>query len=111
MNRDRGPGKANRNFDFKRLSTSFQLQISESWTRRTDPQPVPNEICFRAVIPDGRRLGSSATRPARTRGVNVRLAAGVIAPPHGCPVKSGIVATVIGTAHGGTAAVQSGTEC
>jgi len=96
----------------------FRAQQPKALTLRMPARPAGRTIVLlrrgelRVVLHPGRKRMLELTGlPARTRGVNVRLAAGVIAPPHGCPVKSGIVATVIGTAHGGTAAVTSGSEC
>ena len=65
--RDRPPGRPAKNFVLKKLSNVFQLEISESWTRRADPQPVPNQVSFRAVIPEGSSVlvDSAIAVPAR----------------------------------------------
>lgn len=50
--RDRPPGRPSRNFVLKKLLHAYQIHINELWARRTDPQPVPNQVTLNAVIPE-----------------------------------------------------------
>ena len=60
--------------------------------------------------PGARRMLDVTGLPAKTTGVELRLARGVIAPPRGCPVQSRVGAAVVAL-HGGAAAVRGGSSC
>jgi hypothetical protein len=77
----------------------------------------PNVVLLRhgaltvTLHPGRRRMLDVRGLPAHTTGVSLRLLPGVIAPPHGCPVRSTIVATLVATGHGGTATASAGDRC
>ena len=94
----------------------YRATRPKSYTLRLPRAPGRTAVLLKrgslrvTLRPGARRVLDVTGLPARTTGVELRLARGVIAPPHACPVHSEIGASVIAV-RGGAAAVRGGTSC
>ena len=109
-------GRAVGTLSFFNGTFPYRASAPKALTLRLPRAPRRTAVLLRrgklrvTLRPGARRMLDVTGLPARTTGVAVRLNAGIVAPPRGCPVHSEVGARVVAV-RGGAAAVLGGTSC